>query len=167
MSAELAFDLITWAAIVVLFLGLAATLREVRLLRAIVLRNPDGFAAAQPDLTLGGAFADGTSRPVVAAVDSGCPLCLNVVSELAERAPGATLLTHESPAVWSEVADGLRVISDREAWRAISHLSPPVLMNVDGAGVVRRMTLPVRIDELDSWIELKGPIGVVDARSDS
>ncbi|SDM80012.1 thioredoxin domain-containing protein [Allokutzneria albata] len=165
MSAELAFYLITWAAIIVLFLGLAATLREVRLLRAVVMRNPDGFATAQPDVVLGGVFADGTSRPIVAAVDSGCPLCRTVVEELARRAPDAKLLTHESPSVWRDA--GLEVISDREAWRAISHLSPPVLMHVDGGGAVRRMTLPVRVEELDDWIDSEGAVDVVDARSDS
>ncbi|MCP3802562.1 hypothetical protein NLX83_25145 [Allokutzneria sp. A3M-2-11 16] len=169
MSAELAFYLITWAAIIVLFLGLVATLREVRLLRAVVMRDPDGFAAAQPDVVLGGVFADGTSRPIVAAVDSGCPLCRVVVDELAQRAPHAKLLTHESPSVWSGA--GLEIISDREAWRAVSHLSPPVLMHVDGGGAVRRMTLPVRVEELDGWIDtdsdLKGAVDVVDARSDS
>ncbi|WP_086824846.1 hypothetical protein [Allokutzneria sp. NRRL B-24872] len=165
MSAELAFYLITWAAIVVLFLGLVATMREVRMLRAIVMRNPDGFAAAEPDVVLGGAFADGTSRPIVAAVDSGCPLCRVVVEELASRAPQAVLLTHESPSVWGGV--GLEIISDREAWRAISHLSPPLLMHVDGGGAVRRMTLPVRVEELDGWIEKKESLGVVDAQRDS
>lgn len=178
MSPVIAFDIVTWAAIVVLFFGLAAVLREVRLLRGLVARNPDGFATAQPDLSLGERFADGNTshrgaRRIVVAVDSGCPLCLAVIDRLAERAPEATLLTHEPAAVWDGVASELTVVSDRESWRAVSHLSPPVLMLVDGSGLVRRMVLPVRVEEVDhvlgEWSDLvKEEIaGDADVRADS
>jgi hypothetical protein len=178
MSPVLAFDIVTWAAIVVLFFGLAAVLREVRLLRGTVARSPDGFATAQPDLSLGARFANGSiphrgGRRIVVAVDSGCPLCLAVVDRLAGRAAEATLLTHEPAAVWDGLAGGLPVVSDRESWRAVSHLSPPVLMLVDGSGLVRRMVLPVRVEEVDhvlgEWSDLleEGTAGDVDVRADS
>jgi hypothetical protein len=150
MTPSLAFTVITWAAIVLLFFGLAAVLREVRLLRGVVTRTADGFTAAPPDLVLGPRFA-GTAR-IVAAVDSGCPLCLTVVERLARLGAEATLLTHEPPATWADLACGLPVISDGEAWRSVSHLSPPVLMLLDETGRVRRMVLPVRAGEVDTTL---------------
>jgi len=146
MTPSTAFAVLTWAAIILLFFGLAAVLREVRLLRATVTRSTDGFVAAPPDLVLGPRFAD----RIVAAVDSGCPLCLTVVERLAALGAEATLLTHEPPAVWADLAHGLPVIGDGEAWRSVSHLSPPVLMLFDGTGRVRRMLLPVRVSEVDT-----------------
>ncbi|WP_410616595.1 hypothetical protein [Amycolatopsis sp. lyj-109] len=146
MTPSAAFAVLTWAAIILLFFGLAAVLREVRLLRATVTRGGDGFVAAPPDLVLGPRFAD----RIVAAVDSGCPLCLTVVERLAGLGAEATLLTHEPSTTWAESAHGLPVISDGEVWRSVSHLSPPVLMLLDGTGRVRRMLLPVRVAEVDT-----------------
>ncbi|MGW3962390.1 hypothetical protein ACWED2_21400 [Amycolatopsis sp. NPDC005003] len=146
MTPSTALTLLTWAAIILLFFGLAAVLREVRLLRGMVARSADGFAAAPPELVLGPRFAG----RIVAAVDSGCPLCLTVVERLAGLGAEATLLTHEPPATWAELAHGLPVVSDGEAWRAVSHLSPPVLLLLDGTGRVRRMLLPVRASEVDA-----------------
>jgi hypothetical protein len=172
MSPTLAFDAITWAAIVLLFLGLAAVLREVRLLRGAVAGGPDGFVAAPPELSLGARFAGDGARIVLAA-DSGCPLCRVAAERLARRAPGSLLLTHEPAAAWEAVARRLRIVSDREAWRVLSHLSPPLLMLVDGSGQVRRMVLPVREDEveqvLEEWtdrIRKEMATGVADAGQD-
>ena len=64
----------------------------------------------------------------------------------------ATLLTHEPETTWAELAHGLPVISDGEAWRSVSHISPPVLMLLDGTGRVRRMLLPVRAAEVDTTL---------------
>lgn len=149
MTPSLAFTVITWAAIILLFFGLAAVLREVRLLRATVTRTTDGFTAAPPDLVLGARFA---GRRIVAAVDSGCPLCLTVTERLARLGADATLLTHEPLTTWTDLACGLPVISDGEAWRSVSHLSPPVLMLLDEAGRVRRLVLPVRAGEVDTTL---------------
>lgn len=157
MSPTVAFAILTWAAIVVLYLGLAATLREVRLLRGTVLRNPGGYAAGQPDIRLGEAFTGPhPGGRVVVAADSGCPMCLAVIELLALRKVPAELLTHEPPEVWTRIAGPLRVVSDRDSWRAVAHLAPPVLMLVDGGGTVRRLQLPVRVEEVDDvladWI---------------
>jgi hypothetical protein len=151
MSPGLAFDIVTWAAIVVLFLGLAAVLRELRLLRGLVTQGGDGFVSAPPELSLGQRFAGGGAHVVLAA-DTGCPLCVAAAERLARRAPGATLLTHEPAEVWHRVAGRLRVASDPESWRSISHLSTPVLMLVDGAGAVRRLVLPVREEQVDTVV---------------
>ncbi|QFZ21258.1 hypothetical protein [Saccharothrix syringae] len=148
MNPGTAFLVITWAAIVVLFLGLAAVLREVRLLRAAVARDPRGFSAAQPDVVLGERFAN----RVVLAADSGCPLCLAVSRRLTD----AVLLTHERPEVWDTPLD---VVSDREAWRAVSHLAPPVLMRVDATGRVARLVLPVREEQVDEVLDEWGVRG--------
>jgi hypothetical protein len=149
MSPVLAFDIVTWAAIVILFFGLAAVLREVRLLRGVVTRSPDGFVTAPPELSLGERFARGGGARIVLAADSGCPLCVLAAERLARQAPEATLLTHESDAVWDRVADRLQIVSDRETWRTISHLASPVLMLVDGSARVRKLVLPVREEEVD------------------
>lgn len=149
MSPRLAFDILTWAAIVALFLGLVAVLREVRLLRGLVARNRDGFVTVPPDVSLGERFAGGGGSRIVLAADSGCPLCVAAAGRLARLAPGAVLLTHEPRAVWEGVASRLRVETDRESWRSISHLSTPVLMLVDAAGRVRELVLPVREEEVD------------------
>ena len=151
MTPSTALTVLTWAAIVLLFFGLAAVLREVRLLRGQVTRTTDGFVAVPPDLVLGPRFAEGGAR-IVAAVDSGCPLCLTVVERLAGLGAEATLLTHEPLVTWADLAHGLPVISDGEAWRSVSHLSPPVLMLLDGTGRVRRMLLPVRAAEVDTTL---------------
>lgn len=148
MTTSTAFLVITWAAILVLFFGLAAVLREVRLLRGIVTRTADGFVAAPPDVVLGPRFAG----RIVAAVDSGCPLCLTVVERLAGLGAEATLLTHEPLTTWADLARGLPVVSDGEAWRSVSHLAPPVLMLLGEAGRVRRMLLPVRAGEVDTTL---------------
>lgn len=148
MTTSTAFLVITWAAILVLFFGLAAVLREVRLLRGIVTRTADGFVAAPPDVVLGPRFAG----RIVAAVDSGCPLCLTVVERLAELDVGATLLTHEPPSRWDGLAHGVPVVSDAGAWRSVSHLSPPVLMLTDDTGRVRRLLLPVRAGDVDTTL---------------
>jgi hypothetical protein len=142
VSPALAFQIVTWVAIIVLFCALAAVMREVRLLRGIVMRNPDGYAAARPDIELGSRFAN----RIVLAADTGCPLCVASV----ERLPAnAVLLTHEPAEAWASIAGELEIICDREAWRAISHLSTPVLMLVNGSGRVGKLVLPVRVEEVD------------------
>ncbi|MGM1058334.1 hypothetical protein [Saccharothrix sp. Mg75] len=153
MNPGTAFAVLTWVAILVLFLGLAAVLREVRLLRAAVARDPGGFSAAQPDLVLGPRFAG----RVVLAADSGCPLCVAVARRLTGTSR-ALLLTHESPDAWDA---GLEVASDREAWRVVSHLAPPVLMLVGPDGRVARTVLPVREEQVDDVLD---EWGVRDAR---
>ncbi|GAA3015114.1 hypothetical protein [Actinokineospora diospyrosa] len=151
-----AFLVITWVAIVVLFLGLAAVLREVRLLRAAISRDPGGYDSAQPDIVLGERFAG----RVVLAADTGCSLCHAV----ADRLTGALLLTHEQASVWET---RLEVVTDREAWRAVSHLAPPVLMLVGLDGRVRRLSLPVRADQVDEVLDEWGVRGGAHAGSDT
>jgi hypothetical protein len=151
MSPIIAYHILVWLAIIVLFCALAAVLREVRLLRGIVMRDPNGFRAAPPEITLSPRFADGRRR-IVLAVDSGCPLCVAAAERLSDRAPGATVLTHENAVTWEGLADGLEVVSDRESWRAVSHLASPVLMDVDGTGKVRRLVLPTRMSEVDEMV---------------
>jgi hypothetical protein len=151
MSPIIAYHVLVWLAIIVLFCALAAVMREVRLLRGIVMRDPGGFTTAPPGITLGPRFADGRRR-IVLAVDSGCPLCVAATERLSDRAPGATVLTQENVETWDGLASGLEVVSDRESWRAVSHLSSPVLMEVDGTGKVGRLVLPIRVSEVDEMV---------------
>src|SRR5688500_734559 len=50
MSPTVAMHIVTWAAIIILFFGLAAVLREVRLLRGALLRSSDGYTSTAPDI---------------------------------------------------------------------------------------------------------------------
>jgi len=151
MSPFIAYQVLVGLAVVVLFCALAAVLREVRLLRGMVVRDGKGFTAARNEITLGSRFADGRTRIVLAA-DTGCPLCVAAAERLSHLAPGSTVLTHEDTAVWDGLATGLDVVSDRESWRAISHLSSPVLMRVDGTGAVGELVLPARVSEVDKML---------------
>jgi hypothetical protein len=151
MSPVIAYNILIWLAIVVLFCALASVMREVRLLRGMVLRDPKGFTAARPEITLGPGFSDGHTR-IVLAVDTGCPLCVAATERLRQLAPGATVLTHEDAAAWEGLAAGLAVVSDRESWRAISHLASPVLMEVNGSGLVSKLVLPTRVSEVDETV---------------
>jgi len=158
MSPTLAMWIVTWVAIVVLFLAVGAVLREVRLLRILITRDA-GFSSATPDLRLDPGVVEGRDN-IVLASDSGCPLCAAVASRLAARAveDGArpVLLTYEDPTTWpDEIREVFTVVSDQSAWQKIAHLSPPVLMAVAADGAVRQLGLPV--DEgsaeqmLDKW----------------
>jgi hypothetical protein len=153
MSPTIALTIITWAAIILLFFGLAAVLREVRLLRGLVTRASDGYRSAAPELSLGARFAGGQRPRIVLAADSGCPFCRVVIEKIESRRVAVTLLTHERPEVWSDTADHLTVVSDQEIWRSVSHLAPPVLMLVDGTGSVRKLVLPVREEEVDTILD--------------
>jgi hypothetical protein len=153
MAAHWAILIVTWATIVVLYLGLAAVLREVRLLRDRV--GADAAAGGQISIRLPAAVTRGHRR-VVAAVDSGCPLCRVVARRLAAiTAVRPVLLTFEPVDQWSGVDDRLDVVRDDRAWSAIAHLSTPVLMLVDGDGAVERLVLPASerdiLPTLASW----------------
>ena len=152
MSPLLALNIALCAAVLVLYLGLAAVLREVRLLRGTVLRAAGGFAGQQ-GVRLGGPLA---TAGIVVAADSGCALCLAVIDRLAALGVPASVLTHEPGHVWDGLAAGLVVVSDPESWRAVAHLSPPVLMRVGGDGAVGATLLPAGVDEVDGWIERMG-----------
>jgi hypothetical protein len=165
VPVPVALWVLTWVVIAILYFGLAALLREVRLLRGLVLR--DGYAGA-PVIDLGPGFA-GT----VLAADTGCGLCLAVVERLGRAGAPVTVLTHEPAAVWDGLSGGLPVVTDREAWRSVAHLSPPVLMQVDRAGLVRRIELPERAEQADqilaSWAgsSVDGGSADADVRADS
>lgn len=154
MSPQTALFIITWAAIVLLFLGLGANLREIRLLRASVLRDIHGYSSSSQDITLGGSFAEGIGERVVLAADSGCPLCGVTAEKLIEHSERsgirAVLLTFEEPERWpAGIRAALDVVRDPQAWRSIAHLSPPALMRVSEGGVVRQLILPASGPDAD------------------
>lgn len=185
MNPWLAAGIITWVAIVVCYLGLAAVLREVRILRHQVSRlsfaagqlatagpREDGITSTQGQgLRLPAVLepsAEGHPQPaVVLAATSGCPLCrvaLQRVGELGPRlAAPVTLLTYEDHAAWGDLPSGVRVVRDDEAWSEIAHLAPPALLRVAATGAVTEIQLPVgaaSVDEtLASWGLLPQPSG--------
>jgi len=158
MSPWLAAGAVTWAALLIVYLGLAATLRRVRFLEAelrslrsggqvkpigIDLRLP-ALAEAEPEAEPEAEAGAPKSRLVV-AVDSGCASCHQTVEALVEIAPtlreAPILLTYETPDTWGYAAQHLRIRRDPLSWRVLAHLSPPVLMTVDGEGTVTDLVL--------------------------
>jgi len=149
MSPWLAVTIVTWVALLVLYLGLAATLRQVRLLSAelTALRAGGDTRTTGVDLHLPAlAVPDGPAARLVVAADTGCPACHVTVETLAALAPGLPvpplLLTYEPPQVWRDLAGHMEVRQDTESWRALRHLAPPVLMSVDASGRVIDLALP-------------------------
>ncbi len=157
MSPLWALLVLTWAAIVVLFLGLGAVLREIRLLRARI--DTAATSGERVDIVLPASVTGGRGG-VVLAVDSGCPLCIAVVQQVASvttgpEGSGAVLLTFEPEEQWGGLTGGLPVVRDDRAWSAIAHLSTPILMQVGGDGRVERLHLPANerdvVPTLRSW----------------
>ena len=151
MSPWLATSIATWVALLIVYLGFAATLRRVRFLEAELrsLRSGDKRNIGI-DLRLSGLAEPeaeaGAPRPrLVVAVDSGCASCHRTVEELIEIAPtlreAPILLTYETPDTWGYAAKHLRIRRDPQSWRALAHLSPPILMTVDGEGTVTDLVL--------------------------
>ncbi|WP_189171581.1 hypothetical protein [Pilimelia anulata] len=140
--------IVTWVAIVLLFLAVGAVARELRLLRErldTAASASDGYVAHPPAITLDPAVVP--AGGVVIAADVDCPLCA-VVADLAVRRvrAGATppaLLTHQSPDEWpAEVVRALRLVRSDTQWREVAHLTPPAVMRVAGDGRVTELVLP-------------------------
>lgn len=174
MEASVALQILLWVAVVVVYLGLAAVLREVRLLRAQVRRLQSLQAVTAtgatpqggPDIRLP-AQVTGGSAGVVVAADTTCPSCAAVVHALADHVAAGRLetpvsiLTWEPQEAWAQLAGPLRVVRDTSGWEQIAHLSPPVLLRVDADGRVGDLTLPVTGADIDptltSWGALATP----------
>lgn len=164
MSPTVALAILSWAAMVVLYLALASVQREVRLLRRTVsglqavptsLAPPEAAMVSNPHaapLTLAPEVA-GPTGGIVLAATSTCPLCRVVLDRLAVRSREwgftATLLTYEKPADWWTLPAGVRVVADADSWQAIAHIDPPALFAVDSAGRVHDLVLPARSSDVD------------------
>lgn len=166
MSPAVAVAVITWVAIVVLYLGLAAVLREVKMLRAQVMRmsvvtaaQTDEATTSEPAISMPAVVRDGAPAVVLAA-DSSCPLCRMTIARLAELSEHmpepAVLLTYEDADSWGPLPASLRVVRDDAAWSQIAHLSPPVLLQVSGQGKVTDLVLPARDDDVDATLATWG-----------
>ena len=161
MSPVTALWIVTWLAIVLLFLAVGAITRELRLLRERIDAagsTTDGYVAHPPDIT----FDPAVVPPgVVVAGDADCPLCL-VVADLAARrvragADRPTLLTHQSLDEWpAQVVRDLRPVRAQDQWREVAHLTPPALMRVAADGRVTELSLPLTeaaaLEVLDRWL---------------
>lgn len=155
MSPTTALWVLTWIAIVVLYLCLAAVLREVRLLRSQVARlqaSPSGENDAEALPT--SLTEDGNG--IVLVADSSCPLCrlsLARLGELSEQLPARpVVLTHEAPDQWDEVPAGVRLVRDERAWSSVAHMAPPVLLRLAPDGTVLDTVLPVNERDIDSAV---------------
>lgn len=147
MSADTALTIVTWAALVILYLGLAATLREVRGLRAEVLALRSGGASRSPAIELPTLAHGGPAERVVLVADSGCPACDQAVAELVALAPrlgqDSCLLTYEDPEVWGAAAQTLTIVNDPAAWSQLAHLTPPIVLLLRPGGRVADLRLLV------------------------
>lgn len=149
MSATLALVILSWIAIVILYLALAAVLREVRMLRRRLDERGADTAAPPAELVLPASFVERIAAPgqerTVLVADAGCPLCRHAAAVLAEMATPAfrpVLLTYESPEQWSSLPDTVELVQDRDAWSSLAHLSPPVILTVGADGTVGSLHLP-------------------------
>lgn len=174
MSPSVAFGILTWLAILVLYLALSAVLREVRLLRRQVSRlqlltaSPSTSATSATGDSAGPVaageqrrhtgltlppIAAGQGGPVLAAT-SDCPLCRIAIDRLSRWAVAtgqpATLLTWETEAAWGALPPGVRAVRDRDAWSEIAHIDPPLLLDVADDGVVRDVILPATGADVDA-----------------
>jgi hypothetical protein len=150
----LAFAIVTWAAILILFLAVGAVLREVRLLRATMLGNSSGFADATPRIRFDRLREAAPEARIVLAVNSDCQLCIAAADLVAERvadlpAPAVLLTLEPSPSWLDRLGDRLQVITDRDEWRVMGHLTPPVLMRLDADGNVLDLVLPVNLGQVE------------------
>lgn len=145
MAPWLAAAIVTWVAMAVLYLGLAATLRKVNALTAELASIRAGGAAKASGITI---KLPGYEGRLVLAADSACPSCHVTVKALDTLGLAAkpVLLTYEAPSTWD--APGLEIRQDEKAWRAVAHLSPPVLLSVDAAGNIAHLALPTHPDDV-------------------
>jgi hypothetical protein len=171
MSPWTAVAILTWVALLLLYLGLAATLRKVNALTAelAALRAGGDARAAGVQLRLPGlAEAGAPGRRLVLAADSVCPACHVAVAALDELAPrlgsAPLLLTYEAPEVWQS-ATHLQVRHDPESWRLLASLSPPVLMAVDAGGQVTELSLPTIPEDIVRTLAGWGMMAAVAERS--
>jgi hypothetical protein len=145
MAPWLAAAIVTWAAVIVLYFGLAATLRKVNVLTAELAAIRAGGAVKASGISIS---LPGYEGRLVLAADSACPSCHVTVKALdglgLETKP--VLLTYEEASTWD--APSLEIRQDSQAWRAIGHLSPPVLLSVDGSGRVANLALPTHPDDV-------------------
>lgn len=157
MSPLVALTIVQWAALVLLYLALAAVLREVRMLRAQVTRLQagmsvgDGGFSSNPGGRLDGRLetvAPGREAVVLVAT-STCPLCRLVLerlddapTDLRDQGWETVLLTYEDEAAWGTPPRRLRVVRDEAAWSVLAHLEPPLLVRLAADGRITDLVLP-------------------------
>lgn len=173
MDAGLALNILQWVAIVVLYLGFAAVLKETRELRGQVSRLrsqlatvEDGGAEATQDRLP--ARVTGGQDGIVVVADTTCPSCAMVLERLTTLrhslvAP-VTLLTWEPEEDWSHLDPQFRVVRDAEGWSVLGHLTPPLLARVDQEGVVHALHLPVTVEDVDSTLTTWGALAPITER---
>ncbi|MEU6082911.1 hypothetical protein [Streptomyces sp. NPDC047108] len=163
MSPTLALVILSWIAIVILYLALAAVLREVRMLRR---RLDERAATAAPpaELVLPASFVERVAAPgrerTVLVADATCPLCRHAAAVLAERATPEfrpVLLTYEPPDTWSSLPGAVEVVQDRDAWSSLAHLSPPVILTVGADGSVGSLHLPSNERDIAAALAVGAP----------
>lgn len=163
MSTTLALVILSWIAIVVLYLALVSVHREVRQLRR-QLAADHASGAALGDVRLPAQFAEQVARPdsdrLVLVADSTCPLCRRAADALASAATEESrpvLLTYESETLWSGLPETVELVRDRQAWSALAHLSPPVLLTVDPSGRISSLELPTTEAEVARALAVPSP----------
>lgn len=181
MEPSDALQILLWVAVVVVYLGLAAVLREVRLLRAQVSRLESRVAVLSGEAgPLGSGTDDVRLAPhvveagaengdaILVVADTTCPSCAAVLDRVVGHRDAGRLrtapsvLTWESPDAWADLAPGLRVVRDEHAWSQFAHLTPPLLLRAAPDGRVLALHLPADIADVDttltSWGALASPV---------
>jgi hypothetical protein len=152
MSLTAAAFLVTWAALILLYLALARVFYELRALRAGLAPGTTSPTASNPSIRLSWTWPTGERR-IVLAVDSSCAACWAAVEEAADAtavqavAP-TVLLTHEPAARWKAVEQKFDVRVDEQAWSALAHLSAPILLWLNSNGHAEEIVLPAKPGEV-------------------
>jgi hypothetical protein len=160
MSLTIAFGIVTWVALILLYLALVRVFYELRSTReqlAAALRTSGGQDRIQfpPDWRT-------TDPSIVLAVDSTCEACWAAIEEAANTTETArpTLLTHEPAERWASVDEKFTIREDTAAWAAVAHLSSPIMLRLDPNGSVDELVLPTRPgdvrDAILRWTATKG-----------
>ncbi len=156
MDRTIALFIVTWGVMLLLYLGLARVLFELRGLRSRVDHLTARSSASSPSYPIdlpSHAFA---GVDILLVAESSCARCWAVLECLIKRdsAHELGLLTYEDPAVWSPFSDRIQIIQSETSWASMNHLSLPVLLRLDRArGTVSDIALPVGESDLKATLD--------------
>ncbi|HEX5088541.1 MAG TPA: hypothetical protein VFV89_12095 [Nocardioides sp.] len=154
MDSTTGLLIFAWIFLLLLYLGLARVLTEVRSLRTTVHQlQASQTRAAEPDARLPASLP--SSVEVVAVLDSTCRDCWELADEIGLNisAGRVAILTYEPESTWRDGAPGVPVVQSADAWSSFAPLSPPVLARVSAAGQVAEIFAPVSIEDARSKLQ--------------
>lgn len=140
MSVSAAVDVVTWAALLLLYLGMARLWVEVRSIRRAI-QFPLALAGEQTSQHSAflPAAVNQPTPTIVAVVDSDCSSCWDVAFLMDQLVPAGRgyLLSYESASTWAVRGVRTEAIVDEDAWTSFVPLSTPILVLTNGEQINR------------------------------